>query len=103
MAGAYAQAAAFQQQVVQQPMQPQQQQFNGTELVMLYNYQVRKQFSEFGVTDPQKNGLNLSKMWQVCRDHNFLVQGQLILINFPSDLCYARNVFLPSYIKWRAL
>ena len=46
MASAYAQAAAFQQQVVQQPIQPQQQQFNGTELVMLYNYQVRKQFSE---------------------------------------------------------
>merc|ERR1719490_594989 len=39
MAGAYAQAAVF-QQVVQQPMQPQQQ-FNGTELVMLYSYQAQ--------------------------------------------------------------
>ena len=55
MAGAYAQAAVF-QQVVQQPMQPQQQ-FNGTELVMLYSYQVRKQLYLI-----LKNGQSLVKM-----------------------------------------
>ena len=37
-AAAFAQAAAF-QQALQQPQE--QQQFNGTELVMLYSYQVR--------------------------------------------------------------
>ena len=45
-AAAYAQAAVF-QQVLQQPPQPEQQQFNGTELIMLYSYQVRKQLSEY--------------------------------------------------------